>query len=242
MEIYNSDGIPLSGAGVLSAEDLDRLRRFDTCTLANAIETFRIRLRNEGFTGPGLRCFFEDFPPMLGYAVTSRIKSANPPTSGGAYDDATGWWEAMESWPAPRVAVIQDLEDTPGMAAVSGAIHAQVLQKLGCVGLITNGAVRDLPAVRKLGFSLFAGNAAVSHGYAHMIDFGAPVEIFGLPVLPGDLLYADCHGVLSIPKQIAAQLPEVAEAIERHERRIIDFCRSSDFSLPRLKSELNSRT
>jgi 4-hydroxy-4-methyl-2-oxoglutarate aldolase len=242
MPIHKPERISVSAADVLSAEELDRLRQFDTCTLANAIETFEIRLRNEGYTGPGLRCFFQDFPPMLGYAVTSRVKSSNPPTSGGSYDDRTDWWTAMDSWPAPRVAVIQDLEHPQGRAAVAGAIHAHVLQMLGCSGLITNGAVRDIPTLRKLGFSLFAAHAAVSHAYIHMVDFGVPVEIYGLKIFPGDLLYADCHGVLSIPKEIAAQLPNVAAAIEQHERRIVDFCRSPDFSLQLLKAELNSRT
>jgi regulator of RNase E activity RraA len=179
---------------------------------------------------------------MLGYAVTIRVKSANPPTRGRAYDDPTEWWNAIESLPVPRVAVVQDLEHSPGRAAVAGAIHARILQKLGCEGLITNGSVRDIPAVREFRFPLFAAQPAVSHGYLHIVDFGAPVEIFGLEIFPGNLLYADCHGVLSIPKQIAAQLPDVATGIERHERRILDFSQSPDFSLPGLKSVLNSQT
>jgi 4-hydroxy-4-methyl-2-oxoglutarate aldolase len=161
---------------------------------------------------------------------------------GGAYDDRTDWWRAMESLPAPRIAVIQDLEHPAGGAAVAGAIHAQVLQKLGCEGLITNGAIRDIPAIRKMGFSVFATQVCVSHAYIHKVDFGVRVEICGLEIFPGDLLYADCHGVLSIPMQIAAQLPDVASAIERHERRVIDFCRSPGFSLEELKTQLKSFT
>jgi 4-hydroxy-4-methyl-2-oxoglutarate aldolase len=228
------------GQAMLTAEDLDRLRRFDTCTLANAIELFEVQLRNQGFTGPGIHCLFQDFPPMLGYAVTGRVKSSNPPMTGRFYDDRTEWWGTVESYPSPRIAVMQDLEANPGQAAVAGAIHAQVLQKLGCQGLITNGAVRDIPTVRNLGFAVFAAGVAVSHAYFHLVDFGTPVEICGLAISPGDLLYADGHGVLSIPNQIAALLPRVAEDLIRHEQRIFDFCRSPHFSLEKLKSELQS--
>ncbi len=236
------DTTGVSEPAYLSADDLDRLRQFDTCTLANAIETFEIRLRNEGYTGPGLRCYCDQLPPMLGYAITSRVKSSDPPMIGGAYDDRTDWWSAMGNLPSPRIAVIEDVEQPGGHAAVVGAIHAHVLQKLGCVGLITNGAVRDVPEIRKMGFSLYATNLCVSHAYIHMVDFGGRVDICGLEIMPGDLLYADCHGVLSIPPQIATKLPDVAAGIERHEQRIIDFCRSPEFSLEGLKSRLKSFT
>ena len=229
-------------AGVVTAELLDRLRQYDTCTLANAIEKFDIRLRNQGFTGPALRCMFNDTPPLLGYAVTFRVRSSNPPMQGGAFLDRTDWWASLLESPNPRIAVIEDVEPNPGHGSVAGEIHCAVLQRLGCAGLITNGAVRDLPALHRLQFPVFAAYAAVSHLYYHVVDFGNPAEIFGLEVMPGDLLYADCHGVLSIPKEIASELPEVAEAIVRHERRVIDFCRSPEFSLEGLKAELKSLT
>jgi regulator of RNase E activity RraA len=83
-------------------------------------------------------------------------------------------------------------------------------------------------------FPMFARAAAVSHGYTHIVDYGQPVRIFGLEVRPGDLLLADCHGVVSIPHEIAAQLPDVAARIRVQEQRIIDFCESPDFSTERL--------
>src|SRR4029079_235808 len=97
-----------------SAEALDRLREFDTCALANANETFGIRMRNQGYTGPGLHALFPNFPPVLGYAVTSRVRSSNPPMKGGSYYERTDWWETVLAAPSPRVSVIQDLEETPG--------------------------------------------------------------------------------------------------------------------------------
>lgn len=224
----------------LTREQLDQLRHYDTCTLANAIEKFGIRLRNEGFTGPGLQCLSPGAPALLGYATTFRVKSSNPPVTGGTFLDRTDWWEPLGAIPAPRIAVIQDLEAEPGHGSVAGEVHCAVLERLGCSGLITNGAVRDLPALENMGFAVFARYAAVSHSYYHVVDFGDPAEILGLEVRAGDLLYADRHGVLSIPKEVACRLPEAAAEVVRHERRVIDFCRTPEFSLEVLKTELKS--
>jgi regulator of RNase E activity RraA len=83
-------------------------------------------------------------------------------------------------------------------------------------------------------FPVFASAVSVSHAYMHVVDFGAPVEIFGLGVRSGDLLYADVHGVVSIPLDIAARIPEVASGIRAKEREIIDLCQSPEFSLEKL--------
>jgi regulator of RNase E activity RraA len=218
----------------LPQQVLEAIRQFDTCTIANAIETFGVRLRNEGYTRPGLQCVTGGFPRLLGYAATARIRSSDPPVTGNFYLDRTDWWVGIQSLPAPRIAVIQDLHAESGLGSVVGEVHAAVLKALQCQGAITNGTVRDIPAVAGMQFPLFARGAAVSHAYSHIVDHGQPVRIFGLEIRPGDLLLADCHGVVSIPHQIAAQLPEVAAGIHLQEQRIIDVCQAPDFSTGRL--------
>ncbi len=231
---------PAAGRPVLKASDLDAIRQYDTCEIANAIEEMDVRLRNEGYTRPGLHCFSPDLPPVLGYAVTAQIRCSNPPPTAHAYPDRTDWWSLIGSLPEPRLAVIEDMDPQPGMGAFVGEVHAAILQALGCVGAATNGAVRDLPAVRKLGFGMFAGALSVSHAYAHMVNFNEPVRICGLHVRPGDLLYGDCHGLLSIPIEIAAKVPAVAARQARKEREVIDLCRSNEFSISRLRAEVAS--
>ena len=71
---------------------------------------------------------------------------------------------------------------------------------LGSLGVITNGSVRDLEEVEQVGFHLFASGVQVSHGHAHLEDFDIPVEVFGLRVVPGDLIHADRHGAVVIPR------------------------------------------
>ena len=136
--------------------------------------------------------------------------------------------------------VLQDVDHTPGVGAFVGEIHAAIGMALGCAGCVTNGAVRDLPAVETYGFHLFAGCVAVSHSYAHIIEFGEPVEIGGLKICPGDLIHGDRHGVLKIPLEIADQIPEEAAKICSQEQQLIEYCRSSRFSLEGLGERIRA--
>jgi regulator of RNase E activity RraA len=221
-------------APLLSEEELDALRQFDTCMIANAIETFHVRLGNTGFTDAKVRCMFEDAPPMVGYAATARLRSVAPPISGGAFHDRADFWNSILQIPAPRILVLEDMDDPPGRGAFVGDMHAAILKALGCVGYLTNGAVRELPSVRTIGLQLFAGNVAVSHAYAHIFEVGAVISVGGMEVRSGDLLHGDRHGVLTVPAEIAADVPGVAGRLQRSEQEIIDFCQSKDFSVAKL--------
>ena len=218
----------------LTEEELDSLREFDSCMVANAIERFNVRLRNTGFTDASIQCMFPDAPSMVGYAVTARLRSLEPPIKGGTFHDRTDFWNSILAIPSPRILVLEDIDDSPGRGAFIGDVHAAILKALGCVGYLTNGAVRELPSVRAAGIQLFAGNLAVSHAYAHIFDMGAAISIGGMEVKPGNLLHGDRHGVLNIPSDIAAEIPRVASAMRTAEQKVVEFCRSSSFSVSKL--------
>lgn len=222
----------------IQAEVLEALRSLDSCTVSNAIETFALRLRNTGFADARIRCIFDDFPPMVGYAATARLQSVDPPIAGRIYSDRTDWWSSILQVPAPRIVVLEDLDKPPGLGAFLGDMHAAILRGLGCVGYVTDGAVRELPAVKALGLHLFAGNVAVSHAYAHIFDFGTKVKVGGLEVQPGDLLHGDRHGLLAVPKEIAAEIPATAAKIQQAQQSVIDFCQSRQFSVDKLRDLL----
>jgi 4-hydroxy-4-methyl-2-oxoglutarate aldolase len=209
----------------LTADQLEALRGFSTCAIANAIETFETRLRNEGFSGRGIRAMFSQQKPVIGYAVTVKVRSSSPPPEGHIYFEHTEWWNQILKCPAPRIVVIEDVDTQVGLGALVGEVHANILKALGCVGVITNGAVRDLPALETLGFAAFAGGVSVSHAYAHLVEIGAPVEIAGLKIESGDLLLADCHGAISIPTQIAGELPAVGSRMIAREQELKALCK-----------------
>ncbi len=216
---------------------LTELSRLNTCVAASAIETFGVRMRNTGFADAGIRCLFKELPPVLGYAATARIRSADPPMEGHRYFyyDRADWWNQILTISPPRIVVIEDMDEHPGLGAFVGAVHAHILLALGCVALVTNGSVRDIPDVRTAGLQVFASNVAVSHAYSHVFDFGGTVRVGGLTVAPGELIHGDLHGVQTIPLEIADKVPAAAHEILRRRQRLIDACRSGDFSLEKLQ-------
>lgn len=221
----------MSAEALLTEAELESLRQIGTNMVANAIESFNVRLRNTGFADARVRCMLEDLPPMVGYAVTGRLRSGEPPIGGGTFRDRADFWNSILQVPPPRVLVLEDMDDRPGRGAFVGNVHASILKALGCVGYVTNGAVRELPSVQAIGFQLFAGSVAVSHAYAHIFEIGTVVTVGGLDVKAGDLLHGDRHGVLTVPHQVATRVPAAAERLQRKEDRVIEFCKSQDFSV-----------
>jgi 4-hydroxy-4-methyl-2-oxoglutarate aldolase len=219
-------------------ETLEFLRRTDTCTVSNAIETFNVRMRNEGFIQGGVKCIFPAMPPVAGYAVTGRLRTTVPPISNLIYYQNIEWWEYVASMPGPKVIVLADTDPAPGTGALFGEIHVQISKALGCVAYVTNGTVRDLPAIRAANFQCFAGGVSVSHAYAHLIEMNEPVEIGSLQIRPGDLLHADCHGVQTVPVEIASELPGVVSEIAARESELIRLCEQPDFSIEKLVTAL----
>lgn len=223
----------------LSADTLRALQALDTCTVANAIETFDVRLRNEGYADSSIRCMTNCDSSVVGYAVTARIRCSSPPVTGGTFVDRTDWWDHLLTIPGPRIVVIEDVDEKPGVGAFLGEVHACILHSLGCVAAITNGSVRDLPAINQGAFKLFASQVSVSHAYVHVVEFGHPVKVGGLEVRPGDLLHADCHGVLSVPHEIADKIPAKAAALIERERKVLDLCGQGGVTVEKLRNAVH---
>ena len=137
----------------LASSVLEALRRYDSPTLANAIETFDIRPRDEGFAGMEIRCLFPELGVMVGYAATATIRARG---RGEGASDHSPLWALVRSLPLPRVVVVQDLDDPPGHGALWGEVQSSIYKALGCVGAVTDGCVRDLKEVREMGFHFFA--------------------------------------------------------------------------------------
>ena len=115
------------------------------------------------------------------------IIRAEPGPIDGHRASTYGWWDYILSIPAPRVIVVHDLDEPRGQGAQWGEVQANIHRALGCVGVVTDGSVRDLDEVRALKFQFCAAHVSVSHANVHMVDFGIPVKVGGVWIKPGDL-------------------------------------------------------
>ena len=219
---------------------LQSLARYDAPTLANAIETFDLQPRDVGFADSRMRCMFPELGRMVGFAATATIVARGAPASDWAGAGNEALYSHVRTIRAPRIVVVKDLDDPPAHGSLWGEVHATIFGALGCVGCVTDGAVRDLDEARGMGFHFFAAGPSVSHAYVRVEAIGEPIEIGGLEVAPGDLLHADQHGVLKIPLEIAAELPAAADRVIETEQALLRWVRSDDFDPARL-AEMRAR-
>ncbi len=232
----------MSTPKLLSKEQIEALKRYNTPTISNAIEVFNVRPRHVGFLPHRIRCLFPDLGTMVGYAVTS-VTAASPPKEKSP-DLTADYLRYVASIAGPKVAVGQDLDDPPGLGAQFGEVNATIHKTLGCVGHITDGCPRDLDEVHALGFHLFGLNPCVSHAYVRLVDFGKPVKLAGVEIRPGDLIHADKHGVCIIPLEVADRVVEACQQIETLERPLLEECHRDDFDLERyitLRAEMKAK-
>ena len=218
----------------LSKEEIEALEAWPTPAICNAIETFNVKPRNKGFM-LGIKCIFPDFDPMVGYACTATMLADLPATEKDRGAPQAHWDNILKT-PGPRVAVIQDMDQPPAIGSLWGEVNANIHRALGCLGVVTNGGIRDLDEVHELGFHFFAADVIPSHAYVHLVDSGTAVKVGGLVVNNGDLIHADKHGVVVIPDEIAREVAAACQQVEDRERRMINFCKSPGFNIEALKS------
>lgn len=215
----------------IAPDIIEALRRIDSPTIANAIEHFALRDPTEGYASMELRCFFPELPPVVGYAVTCTADSTTPDRGRFSADEAID--KAVRDAPKPSVVVIKDVGPERQRSCHAGDVAASIFRRLGAVALITDGGVRDLAGIRQRtpGFQVFAAGAVVAHGTTRFIEVGTTVSLCGMTIRPGDLLHGDANGLVNIPLSIAAELPAQAEQVWQHEREIVEYIQSADFTL-----------
>jgi 4-hydroxy-4-methyl-2-oxoglutarate aldolase len=221
----------------LTPEQLAELRAMDSPTIANAIEAFKVRDDTQGFLGMDLPCQTPEFGVMLGYAVTATANSMTParPRSREGHFKL---FEAIAQAPQPSVLVIKEVGPKGTHACFLGDVIATIATRLGGIGVVTNGGVRDLDGVRPLGFHVFSPGFVVAHGTFNVEEVGLPVEISGTVIQPGDLLHGDASGVTTIPLEIADQVYAECLRVRERETALKDFVRSKEFTFEGLRKRM----
>jgi 4-hydroxy-4-methyl-2-oxoglutarate aldolase len=214
---------------------IEALSKYDSATVANAIEQFARRDATSGYANLELRCQFPQYEPMVGYAVTARCDSTTP-------DDLRPQrigelFEVIASAPKPAVIVVQHLgTDRLKSCFFGDMLAAATQQRFGVVGAVTDAGCRDRSGIlrRAPGYQLFCPGWVVAHGHGAFVDFNVDVSICGLSISPGDLLHGDESGLQTIPADIVKQLVTVAQEVRDTEEDFFRFINSDSFSMVEL--------
>jgi regulator of RNase E activity RraA len=226
----------------LTASLVAELQTMDTPTVCNALELLRPQRRGHGYTVEPLVCIRPELKPLVGIARTAAIRSAHPSdlSADEAISLSDAYYRYVDEGPKPTVAVIQDIDEHRGYGSFWGEVNSAIHAGLGCVGLVTDGGVRDLSDIAP-GFQMLAGRVIPSHAFVHIVHFAQPVTVAGMRVHDGDLIHADQHGAVVIPFDVASQMRGAANHVIRSEKVILDAARQPGFTADKLRAARDSQ-
>jgi len=212
----------------------DHLRKFDTPTIANAVEIALGPRFTTGFTRQRMIAAFPKLPPIIGYARTALIRCSVPFDGAARKQKLFGYYESLTQGDQPTISVVQDIDSQRGLGAFWGEVNTNVHWGLGCVGAVTDGSMRDLEMMCPQ-FQCIAAVVAPSHGFVQVVDFGVQVDVLGMAVSNNDIVHADHHGAIVIPRAALEKMPEAIDLMARREKFILDAARTPGFNVARLK-------
>lgn len=201
----------------LPLADLLNLKRWNTPTIYNGWERVTRLVRTEGrFNREPTHDFMPQMGVMVGYAATVVVEPSNPSHQQSNPDAQRQYMEYLASLPGPTIVVVQDL-DHPHIGSFWGEINANLHKALGCVGTITDGAVRDVDEMTNAGLKAIARQMCVGHAFSTPVRWGVEVEAFGVKIRPGDLIHADRHGFLAVDPEDTKHLLAATRFMDQNE-------------------------
>ncbi|MHC4203549.1 MAG: RraA family protein [Planctomycetota bacterium] len=202
----------------LGHAELLELKRWNTPTIYNGWEQVTMRdSARENFNLEVCRDFMPQMGSMVGYAVTVVIEPSNPQhvqTNRDAWSEYRRYVAAAQG---PKIVVVQDLDKPVAFGSFWGEVNSNVHRVLGCVGTITDGAIRDVDEMCNAGFKAIARQLCVGHAHVIPVRWDCEVTVFGCRVQPGLLIHADKHGFLAIPESDEGRLLQAARFMDSNE-------------------------
>lgn len=203
---------------MLKHGELLELKRWNTPTIYNGWEQITQHdAAADAFNIEETRDFMPQMGPMVGYAVTVACEPSNARHTKELPKAWTDYRRYVASVAGPKIVVVQDLDKPRVIGSFWGEVNANVHRALGCMGTITDGAIRDLDEMTNAGFKAIARRLCVGHAHAWPVRWGCEVEVFGRKVQPGQLIHADKHGFLIVSDEDQQALLDAAHFMDTNE-------------------------
>lgn len=222
---------------MLSPDLLKLLKSVDTPSVCNAIEVAQGKRGFNQFTRGNILAANTELPAICGFARTAKIRAAQPPIEAPEVirERRMAYYKHMSEGPRPGICVIEDLDYPDAVGAYWGEVNTTIHKGFGLNGTLTNGVMRDLGDLAP-DYQVLAGSIGPSHAFVHVVDFGEPVEVFGLRVSDGDFVHADRHGAVVVPKEVLPLLGTALEKMMASEALVLGPAREPDFTFEKFEA------
>ncbi|WP_454861924.1 RraA family protein [Peribacillus frigoritolerans] len=114
--------------------------------------------------------------------------------------------------------------------AIAGDFVVGMMQTMEIGGLVVDGVIRDLEAIKELNFPVFSkGTTVASSGKAGVGETNVPISCGGVTVYPGDIIIGDIDGVVVVPKDKGKEiLVKAKDKIMKDEQRAEKYAGKPD--------------
>jgi 4-hydroxy-4-methyl-2-oxoglutarate aldolase len=118
----------------------------------------------------------------------------------------------------------------PARIAPWGELLSTAALVRGAAGALMDGAVRDIKAIRQMGFPVFHGGIGPldTKGRGRVIAIDVAVRCAGVTVESGDLVFGDADGVVVVPRAVEGQVLALAFEKIKGEKRTLDDLRAGE--------------
>lgn len=203
---------------LLTHAELLELKRWNTPTIYNGWEQITAQdPATDAFNIEETRDFMPRMGVMVGYAVTVVAEPSVKSHKSNNPNNPAEYLRYVASVPGPKIVVVQDLDKPRVIGSFWGEVNANWHKALGCVGTITDGAIRDVDEMTSAGFKALARRLCVGHAHSWPVRWNCDVDVFGRTVRPGQLIHADKHGFMAIPDEDQRHLLRAARFMDSNE-------------------------
>lgn len=205
----------------LTHVELLQLKRWNTPTIYNGWEQITDHdVAAQCFNIEETTDFMPQMGSMVGYAVTVVVEPSN-----ASHKLRTTAWSEYRRYitelPEPKIVLVQDLDKPKVIGSFWGEVNSNTHRALGCVGTITDGAIRDLDEMTNAGFKALARRLCVGHAHVTPVNWNCEVEVFGTKIIPGQLIHADKHGFMAIPPEDEKKILDAAIFMDTNECKTV---------------------
>ena len=224
-------------------EIIRELEKIDTPTITNVVASYPksdncMKLYDawygKWYTDTTIKCVYPDMGPKVGYVATV------------VFCEDSKKYTGVDRWALPDhfddtkkpVVLVAEQQFPPELANRVGLFGETTQYKaLGVVGVVTNGPMRDIDAIKPLGVQYYCTGVTPAHGDMMIKSVGQPISVGGMVVMPGEMVHMDLHGVVKFPADQMGEILKRAKKLLEMEAGRADFFNDPSFSLQNWKKK-----